>query len=100
MTTLIAAPLRVTVLAAAALGMLSVNAQAADPKPEPLSRAQVQAEYIRARDAGELASAGDLYRPVREALVDSQRVRRAQALPVDAPRIAALPVQQQAPAAK
>lgn len=100
MTTLSAAPLRVTLLAAAALGMLSANAQAADPKPEPLSRAQVRAEYLRARDAGELASAGDLYRTVREALVDAQRVRHAQALATDAPRIAALPVQQQASAAK
>ena len=100
MTPFIATPLRVTLLAAVALGIASVDAQAADPTPEPLSRAQVRAEYVRAHDAGELASSGDLYRHVREAMVDSQRTRRAQALVAEAPRIAALPAPQQASAVK
>jgi hypothetical protein len=87
-------------LAIALLGMFSVGAHAADPVPAPLSRAQVRAEYVRAHDAGELTAPGDLYRSVREAMIESQRTLRAQALAREAQRIAALPVQRQASAAK
>lgn len=98
MTTPFVDPLRITLLAAALTGAVSAHAQA--PKAEALSRSQVHAEYIRARDAGELASPADLYRSVREALVDSRRTARAQAMAAEAPRIVALPVQQQASAAR
>jgi hypothetical protein len=100
MTTPFVDPLRITLLAAALTGAVSIHAQAAEPKAQALSRSQVHAEYIRARDAGELASPADLYRSVREALVDSRRTARAQAMAAEAPRIVALPVQQQASAAR
>jgi len=93
MTTPSVASLRITLLAAALLGTASLGAQAAEPGSEPLSRAQVRAEYMRARDAGELTSAADLYRHVREAMVDSQRTMRAQVLDSEVQRVVALPVQ-------
>ncbi len=100
MTTPAVASLRTSLLAATLLATFGLGAQAAEPKSEPLSRAQVRAEYLRARDAGELASAADLYRPVREAMMDSQRTIRAQALAADVQHAAALPVQRQASAAR
>lgn len=100
MTTPSVTSLRTSVLAATLLGLVGLGAQAAEPKFEPLTRAQVRAEYLRARDAGELASAADLYRPVREAMIDSQRTLRAQALAAEGQRVVALPMQRPASAAR
>lgn len=68
------APLLATVL----LGSFALDVAAAEPAAAPLTRSHVSAEHARARESGELASPGDLYRPVRDALLEVQRVRRAQ----------------------
>ena len=100
MTTLSVNSVRTTLLAAILMSTVSLGARAAEPVPEPLSRAQVRAEYIRARDAGELTSPADLYRPVREAMIESQRTLRAQALATEVQRVVALPAQRPASAVR
>lgn len=78
-----------SLLAALALTMIGAPALAAEPGAEPLSRAQVRAELVRAQAAGELASPGDLYAPVRQAMLEAQRTHRALAEAAKARRLAA-----------
>lgn len=70
---------------AVALAAASLGAQAADALP--LTRAEAQAELLRARAAGELPSAADLHGPLLDrALRSAARARTA-----PSPAIAAVP---------
>ncbi|MEO6595247.1 MAG: hypothetical protein ABIP94_10890 [Planctomycetota bacterium] len=75
---------------AALLSVSGVGAFAAEPAAQPLTQAQVRAEYLRARAAGEIASPADFYAPVRAALHEAQRARHVEAS-AEVPRIVALP---------
>ena len=91
------APTRFALLAAALLSLGSAGAIAAEPSPEPLTRAQVQAEYLRARAAGELVAPSDFYAHVRTALQEARSIRLAQRSG-EAQQLVALPPHQQASA--
>jgi hypothetical protein len=80
---------RAPLLAALALTMIGAQAQAAEPATEPVSRALVRAELEQAQAAGEIASPGDLYAPVRLAMLEAQRTHRALAEAAKARRLAA-----------
>ncbi len=79
---------RAPLLAALAMALIGAQAQAAEPATEPVSRAQVRAEVERAQAAGEIASPGDLYAPVRQAMLQAQRTHRALADAAKARRLA------------
>lgn len=85
-------------LSALALTMIGAQVLAAEPAAEPVSRAQVQAELMRAQAAGELVSPGDLYAPVRQAMLESQRTHRALAEAANVRKVAVAPAP--APASK
>lgn len=76
-------------LAALALAMIGAQAHAAEPANEPVSRDQVRAELVRAQSAGELVLPGDVYAPVRQAMLESQRTHRALAEAAKARRLTA-----------
>lgn len=52
-----------SLVAAAVLAVIGTSAFAGEaaPAPAPLTRAEVQAEFLRARAAGEIESVGDSY---------------------------------------
>lgn len=76
-------------LAVLAAALIGAQAHAAEPAAEPVSRTQVRAELVRAQAAGEVVSPGDLYAPVRQAMLESQRTHRALADAAKARRLAA-----------
>lgn len=76
-------------LAALAVAMIGAQAHAAAPTAEPVSRAQVRAELEQAQAAGAIVSPGDLYAPVRQAMLESQRAHRALAEAAKARQLAA-----------
>ncbi len=66
---------------AALLGAATFNAQAAEPTSAPasLTRAEVRAEFLRARAAGELPSPAEVYGPtLLQAMNQSASVARRQ----------------------
>lgn len=74
----------------AALAMTLIGAQAhAESATAPVSREQVRAEHARAQAAGEVVSPGDLYAPVRQAMLEAQRTHRALADAAKARRLTA-----------
>jgi hypothetical protein len=79
---------RAPLLAALALAMFGAQAHA-ESATAPLSREQVRAEVARAQAAGETASPGDLYAPVRQAMLEAQRTHRALADAAKARRLTA-----------
>ena len=79
---------RAPLLAAMAAAMIGAQAHGATGA-EPISRDQVRAELERARSAGEIVPAGDLYAPVRQAMLEAQRAHRALAEAAQARRLAA-----------
>lgn len=79
---------RAPLLAALALAMVGAQAHA-ESATAPVSREQVRAEHARAQAAGEMVSAGDLYAPVRQAMLEAQRTHRALADAAKARRLAA-----------
>ena len=101
MTTFIVSRLRTAGLVAAVLALSSLSAQAAELTASGQTREQVRAEYQRALAADELASPADLYAPVRQALVQSQRSARVATATREAqPTVAAVAAQRQASAAR
>jgi hypothetical protein len=80
---------RAPLLAALAVAMIGAQAHAAEPATQPVSRAQVRAEFDHAQAAGEIAAPGDLYAPVRQAMLEAQRTHRALADAAKARRLAA-----------
>ena len=79
-------------------GVVQRETQAADVPRGELTREQVRAEYQRARAAGELASPGELYAPVWQAIAQSQRSVRALAAAREAQPTAAAVAQRPASA--